>query len=171
MVEVTAERVTSDLAQRRSVLAAAQAAAARSGQSGRTTEVRALRGISHVAMSVPVGTLTDEFRAELLRSYGGFFGWRELESLRRADRLTIAVGGGDYVNVRERVRSAEYSGYEHFGLRLPSAQAVEAAWAALAADGRCAELDPLGVGEDTYRRFRYLLPMGVEMQHLSGEGT
>ena len=137
------------------------------------TEVRASRGISHVAMSVPVGTLTDEFRAELLRSYGGFFGWRELESLRRADRLTIAVGGGDYVNVRERVRSAEYSGYEHFGLRLPSAQAVEAAWAALAADGRCAELDPLEVGEDTYRhfRFRYLLPMSVEVQHLPGEGT
>jgi hypothetical protein len=117
------------------------------------TEVRALRGISHVAMSVLVGTLADEFRAELLRFYGGFFGWSELESLRRADRLTIAVGGGDYVNVRERARSAEYSGYEHFGLRLPSAEAVEAAWAALAADGRCAELDPLGVGENTYRHF------------------
>jgi catechol 2,3-dioxygenase-like lactoylglutathione lyase family enzyme len=132
-----------------------------------------LRGISHVAMSVPVGTLTEEFRAEVLRFYGGFLGWREVEWLRRADRLTIAVGGGDYVNVRERVRSAEYSGYEHFGLRLPSAEAVEAAWAALAADGRCAELDPLEVGEDTYRhfRFRYLLPMSVEVQHLPSEGT
>jgi hypothetical protein len=59
------------------------------------------------------------------------------------------------------------------GLRLPSAEAVEAAWAALDADGRCAELDPLAVGEDTHRhfRFRYLLPMSVEVRHLPGEGA
>ena len=34
-------------------------------------------GLNHVAMSVPPGTLTDDYRAELLEFYGGLFGWRE----------------------------------------------------------------------------------------------
>ena len=53
-------------------------------------------------MSVPRGTLTDDFRGELLTFYGKHFGWSEIESLRLPDRLTIAVGGGSYVNIRER---------------------------------------------------------------------
>jgi hypothetical protein len=54
--------------------------------------VRALRGISHVAMSVPVGTLTEEFRAEVLRFYGGFFGW----SQRGVDRHELGDGVGQF---------------------------------------------------------------------------
>ena len=34
-------------------------------------------GLSHVAMSVPAGTLTDDYRTELLEFYGRLFGWRE----------------------------------------------------------------------------------------------
>jgi hypothetical protein len=33
--------------------------------------------LSHVAMSVPEGTLTDEFRAELLGFYGRILGWTD----------------------------------------------------------------------------------------------
>ena len=46
--------------------------------------------LSHVAMSVPAGTLTDDFRARVLDFYGRVFGWQEMESLRLPDRLTIA---------------------------------------------------------------------------------
>jgi hypothetical protein len=125
-------------------------------------------GLTHVAMSVPEGTLTEPFREAVLAFYGDHFGWQELESLRRPDRMTIAIGRGDYVNVREMPRAVEYSGYEHFGLRLPSPDAVEDAWAAIAEDGRAVELEPIQRGPDGYRQFRvrYLLPMTVEVQHL-----
>ena len=49
-------------------------------------------GLNHVAMSVAEGTLTDDFRNDLLEFYGGLFAWTEIESLRLPDRLTISVG-------------------------------------------------------------------------------
>jgi hypothetical protein len=125
-------------------------------------------GLSHIAMSVPTGTLTDEFRAELLSFYGEHFGWSEMESLRLPDRLTIAVGGGHYVNVRERAEPMVCDGYEHFGLLLRSGEDVENVWTALDSDPRDVQLEPLGSGDDGYRHFRfsYLLPLTVEVQFL-----
>ncbi len=38
-------------------------------------------GLSHVAMSVAEGTLTDEYRTELLGFYGDYFGWSEMEAV------------------------------------------------------------------------------------------
>jgi hypothetical protein len=78
-------------------------------------------GLNHVAMRVPSGTLTDDYRAELLEFYGGLFGWREIESLRLPDRLTIRVGKYTYVNVRERPDPMVCSGYEDFGIVVSSA--------------------------------------------------
>ena len=40
-------------------------------------------GLTHVAMSVPEGTLTDAYRERLLEFYGRILGWREMEALRR----------------------------------------------------------------------------------------
>jgi hypothetical protein len=121
-------------------------------------------------MSVSEGTLTDTFRDEVLAFYGEHFGWTEMESLRRPDRMTIAVGHGDYVNVRERPDPVPYTGYEHFGLRLASADAVEATWAAIDADRRPVELEPMeGSGDYRHFRVRYLLPLTVEVQSLPAE--
>lgn len=126
------------------------------------------RGLSHIAMSVPTGTLTDGFRHDLLAFYGEHFGWTEIESLRLPDRLTIAVGGGNYVNLRERAEPMVCDGYEHFGLLLRSPDDVEEVWTALRADGRDVQVEPLDRGEDGYRnfRFRYVLPLTVEVQFL-----
>ena len=126
------------------------------------------RGLSHVAMSVPEGTLTDSFRDELLAFYGKHFGWREIESLRLPDRLTMAVGAANYVNVRERAEPMVCQGYDHFGLLLRSSDDVDAAWTALDRESREVHLEPLDRGEDGYRnfRFRYLLPLTVEVQFL-----
>lgn len=129
-------------------------------------------GLSHVAVSV--GALTDALRADLLSFYGQHFGWSEIESLRRDDRLTLDIGGGDYVNVRQRPDPMRTSGYEHLGLRLASAAAVEQSWEALAADPRAVDLEPLngGAGSNGYRafRFRYLLPLAIEVQHFPNSG-
>jgi catechol 2,3-dioxygenase-like lactoylglutathione lyase family enzyme len=118
-------------------------------------------------MSVAPGTLTETFRSELLTFYGDLFGWEEIVELRRSDRLTLAVGNGCYVNVRERHEVMVCSGYEHFGLLVPSPEAAEVAWARLDADGGDVALEPIARGDDGYRsfRFRYLLPLTVEVQH------
>jgi hypothetical protein len=123
-------------------------------------------GLNHVAMSVPSGTLTDEFRNELLELYGRLFDWREIESLRLPDRLTISVGRHCYLNVRERPDPMVCSGYEHFGIVVASTAEAERLWKLLAADPRDVNLEPLATGDDGYRtfRFRYLLPLTVEVQ-------
>jgi len=125
-------------------------------------------GLSHVAMSVPVGTLSDEYRTELLDFYGRHFGWREIESLRLPDRLTIAVGGRTYVNIRERPESMTCSGYEHVGLFVESPEEADRVWDSLSGDGRDIHLEPLTSGDEGYRsfRFRHLLPLAVEVQFI-----
>ena len=79
--------------------------------------------LSHVAMSVPPGTLTDEWRKQVLDFYGELFGWTEMDSLRLPDRLTIAVGAS-YINVRERADAPAYNGYEHFGVVFRSSDEI-----------------------------------------------
>jgi hypothetical protein len=123
-------------------------------------------GLNHVAMSVPSGTLTDDYRAELLEFYGALFDWREIESLRLPDRLTIRVGKYTYVNVRERPDPMVCSGYEHFGIVVSSADEAEELWHRLDADPRDVNLEPLTTDDNGVRsfRFRHLLPLTVEVQ-------
>jgi hypothetical protein len=123
-------------------------------------------GLSHVAMSVPEGTLTDDFRARLLEFYGTRLGWREMEALRRPDRLTVAVGAASYINIREQHECMVPHGYEHFGVLLGSAQDLQQLWDDLADGAEDVELEPLSPnerGEGSFR-FRFLLPMAVEAQ-------
>ncbi len=129
-------------------------------------------GLSHVAMSVPEGTLTNEYRARLLDFYGRMLGWREMEALRLPDRLTIAVGSSSYINVRERPDSMVTHGYEHFGIVVRSAQEFQRLWADLAQEQLDVQLEPLSTndeGEGSFR-FRYLLPMAVELQYFLPAG-
>ena len=125
-------------------------------------------GLNHVAMSVASGTLTDEWRAELLEFYGELFGWREIESLRLPDRLTILVGERTYVNVRERAVPMICSGYEHFGVVVASSDEVEEIWNRLDTSPLDLQLEPLNIDDGGFRslRFRFMLPLAVEVQFL-----
>jgi hypothetical protein len=123
-------------------------------------------GLTHIAMSVPEGTLTDAYRMRLLEFYGRILDWREMEALRRPDRLTVAVGSSSYINIRERSDSMVTHGYEHFGVLVRSAEDLQRLWADLANEQDDVELEPLSTndrGEGSFR-FRYLLPMAVEAQ-------
>ena len=123
-------------------------------------------GLTHVAMSVPDGTLTDAYRTRLLDFYGRVLDWGEMEALRRPDRLTVAVGASSYINIRERSDSMVTHGYEHFGVLVPSAEDFQRLWDDLANEQDDVELEPLSPnarGEGSFR-FRYLLPMAVEAQ-------
>lgn len=124
--------------------------------------------LNHVAMSVASGTLNDEWRADLLEFYGALFGWREIESLRVPDRLTILVGQRTYVNIRERAEPMICSGYEHFGVVVSSGDEVEEIWNRLDASPLDLELEPLNIENGGFRslRFRFMLPLAVEVQFL-----
>jgi catechol 2,3-dioxygenase-like lactoylglutathione lyase family enzyme len=124
--------------------------------------------LSHVAMSVPEGTLTDEWRAAVLAFYGDVFGWHELESLRRPDRMTLAVGS-QYINIRERADAPAYNGYEHFGVLFASPDELRRVWAAADRSDADRHLEPLSESDDAYMSFRlrYLLPLTVEAQFFS----
>jgi hypothetical protein len=127
-------------------------------------------GLTHVAMSVPRGTLTDSFRVQLLAFYGRHLGWTEMTSLRRPDRLTVSVGPTSYINVREQPESSVNYGYEHFGVLMESADHLQQLWDDLAAQEEDVRLEPLvpnDEGEGSFR-FRYLLPMAVEAQFYAG---
>jgi hypothetical protein len=119
-------------------------------------------------MSVAEGTLTDEYRDEVLGFYGDYFGWHEIEQLRLPDRMTLAVGRGCYVNIRERSESMITTGYEHFGLLVGSPEEADELWARLDAENRDVSLESMSSSDDGFRtfRFRYLLPMAVEVQFL-----
>jgi hypothetical protein len=117
-------------------------------------------------MSVPEGTLSDEFRAQLLEFYSRLLGWREMQTLRLPDRLTVAVGRSSYINIRERADNMVSHGYEHFGVLVTSAAEFQGLWTDLANEQADIELEPLSTnekGEGSFR-FRYLLPMAVEVQ-------
>jgi catechol-2,3-dioxygenase len=122
-------------------------------------------------MSVPDGTLTDDYRTALLEFYGRTLGWREMESFRRPDRITIAVGASSYINLRERPDSMVTHGYEHIGILVESAEKLSQLWSALANEQFEINLEPLTAnerGEGSFR-FQYLLPMAVEVQfHVVG---
>lgn len=128
------------------------------------------RGLSHIAMSVPLGTLTDDHRDALKKFYGRVFQWVEIESLRLPDRLTFAVGGGCYLNLRERPESMTCTGYEHFGVLLSSAEDVELLWTDIDAHDSEIHLEPIEESADGSRTFffQHLLPFAVEVQFLAG---
>jgi catechol 2,3-dioxygenase-like lactoylglutathione lyase family enzyme len=126
------------------------------------------KGLNHIAMSVPRGTLTDDHVAEIRDFYGRHLGWQVIEAYRQPDRLTLAVGGRTYVNLRERDEVMVCHDYEHFGVTLESADELEQLWNALRADTRDVEVGELETieGGSTVFRFRYLLPLTVEVQYL-----
>src|SRR4029079_8072994 len=115
---------------------------------------------------VPAGTLTDEYRRRVLEFYGRVFGWTEIECLRLADGMTIAVGP-NYINVRERDDAAAYTGYEHFGVSFPTAEELRATWERADADDADVTLGPLETSADGFVTFRlrHLLPLTVEAQY------
>ena len=124
------------------------------------------RALTHVAMSVPVGALTSDFRTALLSFYSDAFGWRELESLSTPNRLTISIGPGTYINVREHEPAMATDAYEHFGVLVESADEVHR----LHAEVRRLGADPDPVEEPVPQhptfRFQHLLPMAIEVQFI-----
>ena len=116
-------------------------------------------------MSVPPGTLTDEYRRSVLDFYGAMLGRHEIEQLRLPDRMTIAVGPSSYVNLRERDDAAIYRGYDHFGVLVGSEDELRLLWEDLDRNHPDVTLRAIsGTGGALTFRLQYLIPLGVEVQ-------
>ena len=129
------------------------------------------KGLSHIAISVPTGTLTPQWRSAFLDLYGGVFGWTEIDNGARPDRLTVATGGACYINIRERQEPMRCTDYEHFGMVVESSDDVDSLWARLAAsapDIELEEIDRRSSGVSAFK-FRHMLPMTMEIQYLPGD--
>jgi hypothetical protein len=116
-------------------------------------------------MSVPLGTLTDDFRDAVIGFYGEILGWREIEQLRLPDRMTIAVGKDCYVNLRERDDAATYHGYDHVGVLVRSEDELRQLWDDL--DQHHPDVTPRPIsqtGATLTFRFQHLIPLAVEVQ-------
>ena len=144
-----------------------------------TSRPTAMAGLlSHVAMSVGRSQFTRTFVADL-ELYETLFGWQVDRNLSiDNERLLISLPGhGQYLNVRAADSAMLTTSYEHIGIYVESAEAVRDAFERVRAhrqkDDRV-ELDERGVqvlygGVLTTFRFRYLLPLAVEVQHLAAD--
>ena len=122
--------------------------------------------LSHVAISVPPGTLTDGYRARVLEFYGSILGWSEIEGLRLPDRMTIAVGKDCYINLRERDDAATYRGYDHFGVLIGSEDELRQLWDDLRDNHPEVTLRAISEGEGALTfRLQHLIPVAVEVQY------
>lgn len=139
------------------------------------------RGLmSHVAMSVPRSIFTDAYCADL-GFYEDLFGWKIDGSLSiDNERLFISLPGhGQYINVRAADQPMTTTSYEHLGIYVESADEVQTLFGKVQAhketDDRV-EIDDRGVqvlygGLLTTFRFKYLLPLAIEVQHLGEDRT
>lgn len=124
------------------------------------------RALTHVAMSVPLGTLTNAFRTDLLTFYAALFGWQELNSLSTADRVTIAIGRGTYINIREHEKPMAPDAYEHFGVLVRSVEEVHHLHVEAANLGATVDAIQEPVEGQPMFRFQHLLPMAIEVQFI-----
>jgi hypothetical protein len=128
-------------------------------------------GLSHIAVSLPDGTLTPDWRSAFFDFYGGIFGWTEIENGARSDRFTVAIGGSCYLNIRERQEPMACTEYEHFGLVVESTDDVERLWAQV--NAVCTDVDDIRhrPGGTQAFKFLHMLPLTMEIQYFPGDAA
>ena len=130
--------------------------------------------LSHIAMTVARESYTEEYLSELTRFYQKTLGWRVDDNLSRPnERLFITIGNEQYLNVRSADEPMVTSGYEHLGIYLDTPEAVHDLHARVIAEAQPdndLEIDKvvrvLYSGALTTFRFRYLMPLAIEVQYL-----
>ena len=134
------------------------------------------QSLSHVAMTVPRALFTEAYLDRLRAFYGELLGWHELPALSiPGERLFIQLPRSDqYLNVRASDRPMGVSGYEHIGVLMDTQAEVRDLHAGIRA--RADALDDLECDPDVREayggnvltfRFRYLMPLSIEVQYLS----
>ncbi len=131
--------------------------------------------LSHVAMTIPRADFTDSYLEELGQFYETVLGWTVNQKLSiQGERTLLDIPGhGQYLNVRASDEPMGTTGYEHMGVYVDTVEDVRAMFEKVGqhADPAKLELDDevrvLYSGHLTTFRFRYLMPLAIEIQHIS----
>ena len=86
------------------------------------TDIDELRGsFNHVAISVPAELLDEASRTDLLRFYGGVFGWTEMPTMTRDGELLVlrAYSNEQFVFLAADPNPMRTPGLDHFGMSVP----------------------------------------------------
>ena len=86
------------------------------------TDIDELRGsFNHVAISVPAELLDEASRADLLRFYGGVFGWTEMPTMTRDGELLVlrAYSNEQFVFLAAVSDPMRCPSLDHFGMSVP----------------------------------------------------
>jgi hypothetical protein len=132
--------------------------------------------LSHIAMSVERSTFTDDYISDL-EFYCDLLGWKVNENLSiKNERLLMSLPDhGQYLNVRALDEPMVSSSYEHMGIYVATSEEVHSLHSKVQLHGEKdnrVQLDERGVqnlygGVLTTFRFKYLLPLAIEIQHLA----
>ena len=130
--------------------------------------------LSHVAMTIPRAEFTDSYLDELGQFYETVLGWTVNQKLSiRGERTLLDIPGhGQYLNVRAADEPMGTTGYEHMGVYVDTVLDVQTMFQKVQehADPLKLELDDgvrtLYDGHLTTFRFRYLIPLAIEIQHI-----
>lgn len=128
---------------------------------------------NHMELTVPKGTLTPEFRAEVGAFYGDVLGWMVTDTeLLGAVQLLLRPDDTQFILVAESNKPLQSPGYDHLGLLCDTRAEVDEVLAACqsfaAGDDRMRLklYDDLHTGNVVVHAFyvKYLLPIWFDVQ-------
>ena len=126
-------------------------------------------------MTIARSDFTPDYLDRLESFYDAVFGWKVNRKLSIDGERTLLdiPGNRQYLNIRAADHPMDVTGYEHMGVYLDSVEAVKRAYVDVKreADPAELELDERGIqvlydGRLTTFRFRYLIPLAIEIQHI-----
>ncbi|MBM3661184.1 MAG: hypothetical protein FJW95_17005 [Actinobacteria bacterium] len=83
---------------------------------------------NHMELTLPRGTLTDEFRSQVADFYGGVFGWAaSTVQVVGQDCLYLHVDEGQFILCAEVDNPIQSPSYDHLGLLMDTRAEVDAA--------------------------------------------
>ena len=130
---------------------------------------------NHMELTLPRGTLTDEYRAAVADFYGGVFGWAaSTVQVVGQDCLYLHVDEGQFILCAEVDNPMQSPSYDHLGLLMDTRAEVDAALAEIktraATDDRIRikEYEDLVMERVTVHAFyvKHLLPIYFDVQCL-----
>src|SRR5262245_23590320 len=137
---------------------------------------------NHMELTLPKGTITDEFRADLESFYGGVIGWEIKQTkVLDLDATLLLPDDGQFILVAEATKHMDSPGLDHLGLLLDSREEVdemlERCQRFQEQDDRCRvhDFNALVTRAVVVRAFyvKYLLPIWFDVQVIerpTGEG-
>ncbi|HXY95159.1 MAG TPA: hypothetical protein VEP49_22055 [Acidimicrobiia bacterium] len=86
----------------------------------------AMMRFNHMELTLPKGTITDDFRADLESFYGGVFGWTiKPTKVLDLDATLLLPDDGQFILIAEATKHLDSPGLDHLGLLMDTRDEVD----------------------------------------------